>query len=175
MAIQQSSWLAGEDFTTPANGRRAAADHAPPDGRQQSVRTGRADAVVFLAAVWLVVASVPVAYESTGRFDVFWNDVVVGIALGVVTMSRLVGQAATPSTAGINCALGTWLVAAPFLLGHGVGGGDQRSLWNDLVVGIAIVTLTVGSMATTKVRPQADTALDSRSPGLVVGAVEPAE
>lgn len=175
MTTQQTSWLTGKDFTTPANGRRASAGHGPPDARRRSVRAGWADALVFLAAVWLVVASVPVAYGSTGRFEVFWNDAVIGIAVGVVTMARLLGPDRTPSTAGINCALGTWLLAAPFVFGYGGGGTDGRPLWNDLAVGVAIVSLTLASVLATRLRPQADTVFSAESPGLVVGAVEPAD
>jgi hypothetical protein len=174
MAFPQPSWLAGEDLTTPANDRRATVDHAPPAAPQRG-GSGGADAFVFLAAVWLVVGSVPVAYTPTGRFDVFWNDTVVGVAVGTVTMTRLVGPGVTPSTTGINCALGTWLAAAPFVLDYGGGRADRPARWNDLAIGVAIVVLTLATLAATRTRLRADTAPGSRSPGLVVGSVEPAE
>jgi hypothetical protein len=147
METQRPNWLAGEDLTTTANNRRTATvDQAPPDTSRQRRRTGRADTLVFLAAVWLVIASVSVGYESTGRVDVLWNDAVVGIAVGIVTMIRLVGPTPTPGTAAINCALGTWLVVAPFVLAYGGGPADRLALWNDLAVGVAIVALTLVSM-----------------------------
>src|SRR6266508_5028459 len=93
METQRPNWLAGQDFTTFANERRPSGNQVSPDPPQRAARTGRADALVFLAAVWLVIASVSVAYQSTGRFDVLWNDAVVGIAVGVVTVTRLAGAA----------------------------------------------------------------------------------
>ena len=45
--------------------------------------------MVFLAAVWLVVSAVPIGYIGAGRYDVFWGDTVVGIAVAIVTMVRL--------------------------------------------------------------------------------------
>lgn len=173
MAFSQSSWLAGEDVTTPANDRRATDDHAPPDAPRRGA-SGGADAFVFLAAVWLVVASVPLAYTPTGRFDVFWNDTVVGVAVGAVTMTRLVGPGMTPATTAINCALGAWLVAAPFVLGYGGSPADGPARWNDLAIGVAIVVPTLASLAATKAEPRADT-VPARSPSLVVGSVEPVD
>jgi hypothetical protein len=130
---------------------------------------------VFLAAVWLVVASVPVAYGPTGRFDIFWNDAVVGIAVGVVTMTRLIGAGRMSSTAGINCALGGWLVAAPFALGYGGGRVEDVARWNDIAIGAAIVVLTLANVFAARVKPRPDTAPGAGSPGLVVGAVDLAD
>ncbi len=173
MAFPQSSWLAGEDVTTPANDRRASVDHTPPDAPRRAA-SGGADAFVFLAAVWLVVASVPLAYMPTGRFDVFWNETVVGVAVGTVTMTRLLGPGMTPATTGINCVLGAWLVAAPFVLGYGGSPADGPARWNDLAIGVAIAVPTLASLAATRTESHADTG-PARSPSLVVGSVEPAD
>src|SRR6266498_3501459 len=167
METQRPNWLAGQDFTTFANERRPSGNQVSPDPPQRAARTGRADALVFLAAVWLVIASVSVAYQSTGRFDVLWNDAVVGIAVGVVTVTRLAG-AAMPATAAVNCALGAWLVVAPFVLGYGGGGAGRLSLWNDLAVGIVIVALTLATMATATAR-----AATAKAPGPKSPEVEP--
>jgi hypothetical protein len=166
--------MAGEDVTTPANDRRANVERVPPDAGRRDVRTGRIDALVFLAAVWLVLASVPVAYETTGRFDMLWNDAVVGVAVGVVSMTRLVRPGTVPPTTGITCVLGGWLVLAPFVLGYGVGPADRLARWNDLAIGAAIVVLSLIAVLVTRVRPKVDV-VPPQSPGLVVGAVEPAD
>jgi SPW repeat len=133
-------WLSDEDLTTPANDRVAPPDERTPDAGPRR-RAARTDAVVFLAGVWLVIAAEPVAYRATGRFDVLWNDVVVGLAVAVVAMVRLLRPAG--ASAGIACALGAWLVAAPFVFGYGGGAGDSRAFGNDAVAGLAIVVLTL--------------------------------
>jgi hypothetical protein len=168
-----SSWLDGEDVTTPAHDRHAPVDPAPPDAPRRGV-SGGADALVFLAAVWLVVASVPLAYTPTGRFDLLWSDTVVGVAVGAVTMTRLVGPGATSSSSGITGVLGAWLVVAPFVLGYGDSAADRAARWNDVAIGVAVVVLTLAGLATTRTRSRADT-VPVRSPGLVVGSVDPAE
>jgi hypothetical protein len=142
-------WLSDEDLTTPANDRAAPPDGRPPDAapRRLGVRT---DAVVFLAGVWLVISAVPVAYHGTGRFDVLWNDVVVGLAVAVTAMVRLARPGGLPGQAPIACALGGWLIAAPFVLGYGGGPGDGRAFGNDVVVGLVIVVGTLAGAVRTQ-------------------------
>src|SRR5262245_2586756 len=111
MITGQANWLSGQDLTTPAHDRRANV-HAGSDVRAQATGGRWTEALVFLAGVWLVAASAPLAYAATGRFDVFWNDAVVGIAVAVVTLTRLVRATVPASTAAITAALGTWLMAA---------------------------------------------------------------
>ena len=173
MSSHLSSWLADADVTTPAHDRLRPVE-APPRGPARGGRTARLDALVFLAAIWLVIASVPVAYGPTGRLDILWNDAVVGIAVGVVTMIRLVGSGVPDSTTGITCALGGWLVAAPFVLGYGDTPAGRLARWDDVTVGAAIVVLSLATLAAGRMGPVADP-VPANSPGLVVGAVEPAD
>jgi hypothetical protein len=172
MSTPLSSWLAGADVTTPAHDRLATTT-APLDPPRRGGRTGPLDALVFLAAVWLVLASVPMVYQPTGRFDLLWNDVVVGTAVGVVTMVRLVRPGVAAPTAGITCALGGWLVLAPLVFGYGAGRAGHAARWNDLTVGAVVVVLSLATTVAARMRP-ADPVLRG-SPGLVVGAVEPAD
>src|SRR2546421_11778120 len=118
MSSPLSSWLADADVTTPAHDRLRPVE-APPRGPARGGRTARLDALVFLAAIWLVIASVPGAYGPTGRLHILWNDAGVGIAVGVGTMIRPGGSGGPGSTTGITCALGGWLVAGPFGLSYG--------------------------------------------------------
>jgi hypothetical protein len=173
MSSQLSSWLAGADVTTPAHDRQRTVE-APPEPSPHRGRTARLDALVFLASIWLVIASVPVAYAPTGRIDILWSDVVVGTAVGVVTMIRLVGSGVPDATAGITCALGGWLVAAPFVLGFGDTPAGRLARWDDIAIGTAIVVLSLATLAAARIRPAADP-VPPGSPGLVVGAVEPAD
>jgi hypothetical protein len=188
MSTHLSSWLAGEDVTTPANDRHPVAEPGRPEPRRVEyrsaapvtaapvtvapvpVRRGRADALALLAAVWVVVAAVPLAYLPTGRFDMFWNDTTVGVAAAAVTMVRLARTGLAPSTTGITLVLGGWLVAAPFVLGYGHQPYERPAQWNDLVSGAAIAVLSLATMVTTRTRRSVDP-VPPRSAGLVVGAV----
>jgi hypothetical protein len=164
-------WLSGEDLTTPANDRVRERDR-PPDGRARRDGRGPSDALVFLAGVWAVIGAVPVAYHATGRFEVLWNDVVVGIAVAVVTLLRLVGPAAgTGPLAGVTCALGGWLVAAPFVLGYGGGPDDGRALVNDVAVGLAIMAFTATGAALSRVDRRAPSDAEAAPRSVVVGEV----
>jgi len=192
MSTHLSSWLAGEDLTTPANHRSPVAEAPPPSaspspapGRiyaetapgevpYRPARSSRTDALGFLAAVWVVVAAVPVAYLPTGRFDMLWNDAMVGVAAAAVTMTRLVRTGMAPSTTGISCALGGWLAVAPFALGYGTYPTEQVARWNDVVSGAAILVLGTASMVRARARRAAAGTVPT-SPGLVVGPVEPAD
>jgi hypothetical protein len=187
MSTHLSSWLAGEDVTTPANDRhlvaepeRRAPGYRAPEYRRiepvtpaagyPPVRRGRADAVALLAAVWVVVAAVPLAYLPTGRFDMLWNDATVGIAAATVTMVRLTRTGMAPSTTGVTLVLGGWLVAAPFVLGYGHQPYERPAQWSDLASGAAIAVLSLATMVTARARRPADP-VPPRSAGLVVGAV----
>jgi hypothetical protein len=160
MTIPETHWLSEHDLTTPANHRHTAdrsngngatgtgATAHGPDHNLVAHRdlTGPATALVFLAAVWLLVAAIAVDYRGTGRFDVFWSDVVVGLALATVTLIRLIRPAVQRSLAGIALALGAWLMAAPFVLGYGGGPNDTGAFWNDLLLGFAVLALTLFGM-----------------------------
>jgi len=101
-------------------------------------RIGPAGNLTLLAGVWLVISGIAVNYHETGMFDAYWSDVVVGIALGVIALVCLVNPGVTPSLILTRVALGGWLVAAPFVLGYG---DVARPRWNDIAVGIVVITL----------------------------------
>jgi hypothetical protein len=133
--IVGANFLSDQDMTTPAHVR--AAGEQPPalnDERRRGV--SMIDMLLFLAAVWLVVSAVPVAYMSAGRLDAFWSDLVVGLALCAVTMVRLMRP--DSSFVVLNVALGGWLLAVPFLFQYGL----SAELWNNVLVGVVVLGLT---------------------------------
>lgn len=188
MSSNLSGWLAGEDVTTPANDRHAVIEQPARGGRtvappppspvpspavEPAQRRGfRADGLAFLAAVWVVIAAVPVAYLPTGRFDLLWNDAMVGIAACVVTLIRIVRPGMAPTTTGITFALGAWLMAAPFVLGYGSRPFEHLARWSDLTSGAAIAVLSLATLLAARFR---SVEVRQSLPGLVVGAVEPAD
>jgi hypothetical protein len=113
-----------------------------------------------------------VAYLPTGRFDMLWNDAMVGVAACVVAITRLVRPGLAPTTTGITCALGGWLVAAPFVLGYGDNATEHLARWNDFSSGAAIAVLGLATMVAA--RPRTAVARVPSS-GLAVGTVEPAD
>jgi hypothetical protein len=129
-----TNFLSDQDVTTPAHIRHIEIERVEPD-RPARRATNPVSTLLFLAAVWLTVSAVPVAYMGAGRFDAFWSDLVVGLALCVVTLIRLIrpGTGLTAVTLG----LGLWLVAAPFLLGYPL----TVAMWNDLLVGLVVLAL----------------------------------
>jgi hypothetical protein len=97
--------------------------------------------------VWLTVSADPVAYRGTGRFDVFWNHAVVGLAIGAVALVRVAKPAGTGALVLTNSLLGAWLVISPFWYGYGGGTADAAALWNDVAVGGGVLLLTLATAA----------------------------
>jgi hypothetical protein len=135
--VDVSNWLSDLDVTTPAHARYPIGDEAPPPDRQPRTATSPGTAALFLAAVWLVISAVPVAYLGAGRFDACWNDLVVGLALCATALIQLTRPQSR--LVGITVALGCWLLAAPFLLQYGL----NAALWNDLLVGVVVLGLAI--------------------------------
>ncbi|MET7425369.1 hypothetical protein [Dactylosporangium sp. NPDC005555] len=135
-----TSFISDQDFTTPAHSRAAAAFEERTERRESSPAPFLA--VVFLAAVWLVVAAVPIGYIGAARYDVFWSDAVVGIAVAIVTMVRLLRP--TPALAWVTTGLAGWLLIAPLVLQYGFSAPTA----NDLIVGLVMLTCTGLSVST---------------------------
>ena len=129
------NFLSDQDVTTPAHIRHLEVEPAEDD-RPARRAANPVSTLLFLAAVWLVVSAVPVSYMGAGRFDAFWSDLVVGLALCAVMLIRLTRPGV--SLAAVTLGLGIWLVAAPFVLGYPLTG----SMWNDVLVGLVVLALT---------------------------------
>jgi hypothetical protein len=129
-----TSFISDQDFTTPAHTRVATDVEERTERRESSPAPFLA--VVFLAAVWLVVSAVPIGYIGAGRYDVFWGDTVVGIAVAIVTMVRLLRP--TPALAWVTAGLGGWLLVAPLVLQYGWSAPTA----NDLAVGLVMLICT---------------------------------
>ncbi|MEV4140336.1 hypothetical protein AB0J72_50270 [Dactylosporangium sp. NPDC049742] len=129
-----TSFISDQDFTTPAH-VRATADFQEREERRESSPAPFL-AVVFLAAVWLVVSAVPIGYIGAARYDVFWSDAVVGIAVAIVTMVRLLRP--TPALTWVTAGLAGWLLLAPLVLQYGWSGPTA----NDLIVGLVMLICT---------------------------------
>lgn len=103
---------------------------------------GWANALLWLAAIagaWLVVAPFVLGYTGAAQI----NDIVLGIALAVVTGGIAIARPARDDGGALtllwlSVAAGVWLVVAPFVLGY--SGSVAQA--NDSVIGIAVIVLT---------------------------------
>ena len=101
----------------------------------------------FLAGAWLVLAPFALDYEDLGPgFDGQPNDIVVGIAIAAVALVRMLAPYRGVTIGAVNLALGCWLIAAPFVLGYNAGADATAATWNDIVVGVIVVTLALVSV-----------------------------
>ncbi|MCX6462934.1 MAG: SPW repeat protein [Pseudonocardiales bacterium] len=96
-------------------------------------------ALAFLAGAWLVVA--PYALDQLDPAGA-WSDAVIGVAIAVVAVVRMVAPARTTAVGVINVGLGVWLVAAPFVLDR-----SAVATANNVVVGLLLILFAAASTA----------------------------
>ncbi len=128
--------------------RRDRAPGLPAAGRDAALTVSSvASAPVFLAGVWLVLAPYALNYGSArSDFDGYWNDVVIGVAVGLVALVRAATPARSAAFGLANVGLGAWLIAAPWVLDYNAGIDAPRATWNDIIVGIVVAALALVSM-----------------------------
>ena len=117
---------------------------APPPGAGGDVGPTGPSAGNFLAGVWLVLAPFALDYGDMGAgFDGFWNDVVIGIAIAVFALVRMLAPYRSAALGAVNVVLGGWLISAPFVLAYHVWPDSTAAVWNDVVVGTIVVVLAM--------------------------------
>jgi len=120
---------------------------APVDAVSGQVAT--ASGLNLLLGVWLVVAPWVLDYADVTAAG--WNQVTIGIVVAVLALARVAAPYRFASLSWVNAVLGAWLVVAPFLLPYEGGGSAPAAvLWNDIVVGLAILALGVWSAVATQ-------------------------
>lgn len=94
------------------------------------VRT--ASGVNVLLGVWLIIAAFAIAVSQ----QAYWNDLIVGILVLILGVTRLSKPTEGTKPAGwTNAAIGIWLIAAPFILNY----PTAREMWNDIIVGALVL------------------------------------
>jgi hypothetical protein len=154
MSTSPSRRIDLHDVTAPAHERYRRPEDGRTEDRPAGARPGGAGRshalagpvgnLTFLAGVWLVISGLWLNYRVTGYFDASWSDVVVGIALCAVALVSIVKPAGTESLALTSTVLGAWLVAAPFVLDFS---NSPKARWNDIVVGVVVLALSLGGVA----------------------------
>ncbi|HEX7080067.1 MAG TPA: SPW repeat protein [Gammaproteobacteria bacterium] len=85
-----------------------------------------------MLGVWLIIAAFTVAVSQ----EAYWNDLLVGIVVLILGVTRLSRPTEGTKPAGwVNAAIGVWLIAAPFILGY----AEDQERWNDIIVGVLVL------------------------------------
>ncbi len=102
-------------------------------------------ALTFLAGVWLLLAPFALNYADDAGFDAARNDLVIGVAIALVAIVRIVAPIRSAALGMVNVALGAWLIIAPFVLAYNEGANALAATWNDIVVGVIVLALAATS------------------------------
>jgi hypothetical protein len=94
--------------------------------------------LVAVAGAWLVAAPLLLDHRSAGTAFAVWNDVLVGAALLVFAVIRIVRPAGTAVLSLVSSGAGVWLIAAPFV---GQYTGALHATLNDMIVGLLVVMI----------------------------------
>ena len=112
-------------------------------------------AIIALLGAWMILEAVLLDVVMTQ----FWNDILVGVLLLAVGGYNYTRQAdketGSVAVASVAALLGLWLLAAPFVLGSGVGNAEtlnDLAFWNDIVVGL--LALVVGAYSAYQIRDE---------------------
>lgn len=95
-------------------------------------------AITAFFGFWLVLAPFVLGAPVIDQ----WNDVLVGsvilVTAGYNYSRERQGERLSRRVSSVNGLLGCWLLAAPFMLGV-----SSLLLWNDIIVGIGVVSLAM--------------------------------
>ncbi len=105
-----------------------------------------ASGVNIVLGAWLIVAPFVLNFGIRGSFGdhsvAISNSVIVGIAIAVLAAIRVFTPLKTGPLSWINILLGLWLLVSPLILSYPP---TALALWNNIVVGMIVVTLAVFS------------------------------
>ncbi len=106
----------------------------PPDWRSEIASLSGLNVI---AGIWLIIAPWVLGYSAR---DPRWNDVVFGIIVGVLALTRATGAYRADWMKWINAAIGVWLSIAAFTIDN-----TNVARWNDIILGIIVFLLAIGS------------------------------
>src|SRR5690606_31165547 len=82
---------------------------------RQRGRVKTVNGIILALGVWLVLA--PFLYANTN--EAFWNDLLMGVLVGILAGARLSRPgASTKAASWLIAVIGAWLVIAPFVLDY---------------------------------------------------------
>lgn len=109
-----------------------------------------ASSLNMLLGLWLILA--PWALDYSSQTNAVWNQVVVGIAVATLAMIRVLAADRAAGLSWTNFVLGGWLVVAPFLLTYNDSTSTAAIYWNDIIVGLLVLSLAAWSALSTRSR-----------------------
>lgn len=102
-----------------------------------------ASTITLLAAVWLFVS--PWIY-AVYRLPNAWNSWIVGFLIAVLAAIRIGFPLEMPSLSWLNCLLGAWTLASPWIFKYN---GDTGRQVNSLCVGVVVFFMALRSASAT--------------------------
>lgn len=93
-----------------------------------------------ILGLWLFIA----AFTNFGPTGNLWNDLLIGIIVGILGFTMIKKASWQGWTSGI---LGIWLIIVAFIPGFQVGAGN---LWNALIVGVLLMIAGFGAINAAK-------------------------
>ena len=94
----------------------------------------------LVLTIWLTFAPVMWSYDVAGDgFDAPWNDVLVGIAVIIVGLTRAVHPVRSVAASIASFMLGAWLILAPLTLAYGFNANSALAAINDIAVGAVML------------------------------------
>lgn len=104
-------------------------------------QTTTASGLDVLAGIWLLIS--PFVLTFRGVNGAMTNNVVMGIAIGILATYRLFSAAANNAwVSWLNALLGVWVLISPWVLGFSL---SNTAMTNNLIVGIIVIILSVWS------------------------------
>jgi hypothetical protein len=100
-----------------------------------------ASTISLLAGIWLFVS--PWVYGTAMNS---WNSWIVGAAVVILAACRLGYPMSTQALSWINCLLGIWTFASPWIYGYTV---NQGRFINSLCVGVILFVASIASANST--------------------------
>jgi hypothetical protein len=97
-----------------------------------------------LLGIWLFIAPFLLGYSDVAA--ALWNDIIVGAIVLILAGIRVWKPMHNRWLSWTNVLLGIWLAIAPFILGYTE---ITAALWNDIIVGVAIIILGAWSAIVT--------------------------
>ncbi|ANZ20248.1 SPW repeat protein [Streptomyces noursei] len=98
------------------------------------------DGPVFLVGLYCAVSPWIVHYTAS-QPALMTHNLIVGIAIALLAVGFTVTPERMYGLSGAMCAIGAWLIVAPWIVGRGP---DAGVIWNNIVIGA--LTLVLGAL-----------------------------
>src|ERR1051325_464116 len=97
-----------------------------------------------LAGIWLLISPFVLLFHNI--HSAAWNNVILGIVIGVLALYRFVKPAEGVGVSWLNVILGIWVLISPWVLRFS---GYHTATVNNVVMGIIVIILAAWSALAT--------------------------